>query len=332
MKNVLKYTLLILVIIIIIVVGVICFKQINEKNNNNKTQEGITTIEKYKPLEKLGENDSDFNLNNFIENKCYIVLEGNIVYHKKELDKFIENVNSNIPDKIRIIQYTSDYKYEFKDFEFNNGKFIIKIDNRWDPDLPEENRKIITNEYASKKYKLVKENIKNNNLKTYDKINLVSKNNSDSIYICDYIETVENNESKFELEFNKDLTKGRNLILSKNETTKYDYDIYSYNGTVNIIIDGKKISLREALLSNKITIDEILEKGEKDAEKYKTIFRGIYLDGGSKDYLYNDYTILKFNKMKLQEQVSTKPNNKDLYIGNPAMDINDLEKLYYNNL
>ena len=62
--------------------------------------------------------------------------------------------------------------------------------------------------------------------------------NSNLIYLFNYFEIPEDNESKFELEFIKDMTKERQLILSKSENTKYDYDIYSYNGDVNIIIEN----------------------------------------------------------------------------------------------
>lgn len=83
-------------------------------------------------------------------------------------------------------------------------------------------------------------------------------------------------------------------------------------------------------------MDEILEKAERDAEKYRTIYKGAYADGGSKEYHYNDYTILKFNDMTIpirnQEDTLMYAYNKDLYIGNPSMNINNLNKLYYNNI
>ena len=56
------------------------------------------------------------------ENDC-------IIYHKDELDNFIANVNSNIPDVIRVVQYSSDEKNSFiKDIKFTKNKFIIKDD------------------------------------------------------------------------------------------------------------------------------------------------------------------------------------------------------------
>lgn len=185
MKNVSKFVVFILVAIIIIVIGIIFFKQMKKNDGNKIASEGIETIEKYKALENLSEEESDLNLSSFIESKYYIVLLDNIVYHKDELDKFIKNVNSNISDKITIVQVTYGEEIIIKDVEFAKDKFIIKIDNRWGGDLSKENRKIVANEYDAKSYKLDKEKIidKSNNSKTYYKINLVKNNNLSLIYI-----------------------------------------------------------------------------------------------------------------------------------------------------
>ena len=82
-------------------------------------------------------------------------------------------------------------------------------------------------------------------------------------------------------------------ILDKSETDKYDYNIYGYDGIVNIKIAGKEYSLKEALLENKITMEEIIEKASKD-EKDGKITAEMYKDGGSMEYHYDNYTIIKF--------------------------------------
>lgn len=60
-----------------------------------------------------------------------------------------------------------------------------------------------------------------------------------------------------------------NKILDKSETDKYDYNIYSYEGSVNILINGKEMSLRNALLENKITMNEIIAKANQDLRDKK---------------------------------------------------------------
>lgn len=143
----------------------------------------------------------------------------------------------------------------------------------------------------------------------------------------DFEKEIEEYEKKYETQPAKNfeiLFKERKLIdsynkvyaiLDKSETDKYDYTIYAYNGSVNIRIEDKEYSLRDALLENKITMEEIIAKSNKDLEE-KHIIGDVYLDGGSKIYIYNDYTIIKCNTLN---------GNRDVYIGSKDMNINDLE-------
>ncbi len=99
-------------------------------------------------------------------------------------------------------------------------------------------------------------------------------------------------------------------IIDKSETDLYDYDIYNYDGQVNILINGEETSLREALLENKITMNEIISKANHDfpnAEYYK--------DGGSIEYHYDNYTIIKVHKLD---------GNRDVYIGTKDLKLTDL--------
>ena len=331
MKSMPKILLIVPIVIIIISIGIISFKYLESTSNKDKVEQGNTNFtEKYTPLENLTSND--FDLMSCLKNNYYTLISSEIsysgtndfiVYYKDELDSFIANVNSNIPDVIRVVQYGSDEKESFiKDIEFNKDKFIVKNDYRGFGDFSEEDRKIVTNEYDAKKYKLIVDStpIVNEGAKTYYNINLVPNNNSEPIYLCNYFEIPEDTESNFKLEFISDSSKGRQLILSKSENSKYNYDIYSYNGDVNIIINNEKFALRDALLNNKISVEEILDKANKDAEESK-IFKGAYSDGGSVDYFYTNYTILKYH---------TLGGNRDMYIGELAMDRNALDDLYYN--
>lgn len=103
-------------------------------------------------------------------------------------------------------------------------------------------------------------------------------------------------------------------ILDKSETEKYDYNIYIYEGAVNILINGEEISLRDALLNNKITMDEIIAKANQDL-KDKKISGYMYRDGGSMIYNYDNYSIIKCH---------TLDGNRDVYIGIKEMTINNV--------
>ena len=99
-------------------------------------------------------------------------------------------------------------------------------------------------------------------------------------------------------------------ILDKSETDKYNYTIYGYEGSVNIIIDGQEYTLKEALLENKITMEEIIAKANKDFPNAIS-----YDDGGSIEYHYENYTIIKCH---------TLDGNRDVYIGTKDMTLNDV--------
>lgn len=103
-------------------------------------------------------------------------------------------------------------------------------------------------------------------------------------------------------------------ILDKSETDKYDYTIYGYDGSVNIRIDGNEYSLKDALLENKITMEEIIQKANKDLDNNK-ITGYMYKDGGSMIYQYDTYTIIKCHTIE---------GNRDVYIGTKEMTLNDV--------
>jgi len=104
-------------------------------------------------------------------------------------------------------------------------------------------------------------------------------------------------------------------ILDKSETDKYDYTVYGYDGSVNIRIDGKDYSLKEALIENKITMEEIIAKANQD-EKDGKIKAEMYKDGGSMEYHYENYTIIKYH---------TLDGNRDVYIGTKDLKLNDIK-------
>ena len=83
---------------------------------------------------------------------------------------------------------------------------------------------------------------------------------------------------------------------------------------VNIFVDNKTMSLEEALRTGKMTIDGILAKANKDVSN-GTIKEERYKDGGTAEWYYEDYTIIKRHSLD---------GNRDVYIGIPDMRLNDL--------
>ena len=67
-------------------------------------------------------------------------------------------------------------------------------------------------------------------------------------------------------------------------------------------------------LSHKITMNEIIEKANQD-EKDGKVKTEMYKDGGSKEYHYENYTIIKCH---------TLDGNRDVYIGTKDLKLSDV--------
>ena len=94
-----------------------------------------------------------------------------------------------------------------------------------------------------------------------------------------------------------------NTELYKNNS---DFNLYYYGlDEVNVTVDNKTMPLEEALRTGKMTIDGIIVKANKDFPNVVS-----YDDGGSIEYHYEDYTIIKCH---------TLDGNRDVYIGVPEM-------------
>lgn len=153
------------------------------------------------------------------------------------------------------------------------------------------------------------------------------KENQIEIFINDnwYVfETKDVEDKDFEIRFYDKHPEGVEkvyAILDKSETEKYDYSIFAYDGQVNILINGQETSLRDALLNDKITMEEIIEKANKDASNPISYDDGgsteyHYKDGGTAEYHYLGYTIIKLHRLD---------GNRDVYIGAEDLNLNDID-------
>ena len=97
-----------------------------------------------------------------------------------------------------------------------------------------------------------------------------------------------------------------------------DYALYYYGlDEVNITIDEQTMSLCDALVSKKITLNEIIARANTDV-KNGIIDECFFRDGGSQLYQYENYTIVKYH--------TADGSNRDMYIGTSDMDIHVAEK------
>lgn len=110
----------------------------------------------------------------------------------------------------------------------------------------------------------------------------------------------------------------KETIISKGEIENIDYNVYAFEGHIAINLNSdssdlieSSLSLRDALLQGKITMNEIITKANQDIPNAVS-----YDDGGSIEYHYENYTIIKVHKIN---------GNRDVYIGGKDMTLNDLK-------
>lgn len=101
-------------------------------------------------------------------------------------------------------------------------------------------------------------------------------------------------------------------IISEGEIENVNYNVYAFEGNVAINLNSdssdlteSSIPLREALLQNKITMNEIIQKANRDFPDAEWV--NDY--GEIMEYRYENYTIIR---------------NRDVYIGGKNMTIRDL--------
>ncbi len=140
---------------------------------------------------------------------------------------------------------------------------------------------------------------------------------SDSAQInTDKISTEGYEDFKIEVKAS-DKTETKKILNNKDlSADKQDYNLYFYGlEEVSVTVNNETMSLEKALKSGKITIEGIIQKANKD-EKDGKIKADMYKEGGSKEYHYDNYTIIKMHSLD---------GNRDVYIGVPNMNLNDLK-------
>lgn len=128
----------------------------------------------------------------------------------------------------------------------------------------------------------------------------------------DYILT--DGYENFTLTVKKSENTNKRKILNNTELYKNNsvFNLYYYGlDEVNVTIKGQTMSLEKALKSGRITLDGLSIKANKDFPNATS-----YDDGGSIEYHYKDYSIIKVHKLG---------GNRDVYIGVPSMKLNDLK-------
>ena len=118
-------------------------------------------------------------------------------------------------------------------------------------------------------------------------------------------------EKSYDLTYHGRKDMGIKQIAKSNQYDNIDYGLYTIAGDVTITVEQDMVySLEDALDQKIISVESILNQAKED-EKYGICETALFQDGGSIEYRYNDYTILKLNSLD---------GTKDLIIGYPYYD------------
>lgn len=158
----------------------------------------------------------------------------------------------------------------------------------------------------------------------------------DALRVLDIVKTINLNDkassteyNEFEITVKEATNKDKKKILNNKDlhSTNTDYNLYYFGlEEVYIKINDKSMALENALKEGYLTLDGIPQKADKDvsqaisanSDKNTNIIcptADYCNDGGSIEYHYKDYTIIKLNRLD---------GNQDIYIGIPNLKVDDL--------
>lgn len=276
----------------------------SEKEKKNKDEEEYDKIiSSRRRLENL---PTDYNITEALKDKSVLVNSGKI-YNYKELEKLITAFNNKKKYSIRVVNYTKEGKALIADLYTNeNGKIEGYFDSKRDIRYSSyENNKIIKKVFDNIEKEEQEENT----------IIVLKGENIDELYLLRY------NNKAIPVEYNSEYTLNitrkeddsnikRELITDKNFEQKHGYNVYYYGiEEVKVLQNGKEVDLKEAISKDNAIIEKIVLKAEKDTGLGIVKNYGMYKDGGTEEYEYDDYNIIKSNRLAGENS-----RNRDVYI------------------
>ena len=275
-----------------------------EKEKKNKDEEEYDKI--ISSRRKLENLPADYNITEALKDKSVLVNSGKI-YNYKELEKFITAFTNKKKYSIRVVNYTKEGKSLIADLYTNgNGKIEGYFDNKRDIRYSSyENNKIVKKVFDNIEKEEQEENT----------IIVLKGENIDELYLLRY------NNKAIPVEYNSEYTLNitrkeddsnikRELITDKNFEQKHGYNVYYYGiEEVKVLQNGKEVDLKEAILKDNAIMEKIVLKAEKDTGLGIVKNYGMYKDGGTEEYEYDNYNIIKSNRLAGENS-----RNRDVYI------------------
>ena len=270
------------------------------------------------------------------ENQEIVIIENGNIQNENKLDEFMDKANNREASILQIHAISGEKTDNIK-LEFVPGKieeFNTEETNTVNVQVPSS---AATAEEYQETYGYYKITVNDTETGRYDglrwQMKRITKDNIVQVImepflievtefpvICEYSLESSSYEKKFELTYMGRKDMGVKRIAEKNQFDNLDFGVYTIAGDVSITIEGDMVySLEDALSQSVITVQDILEQAKAD-KKYGFCEEAYYSDGGSIEYRYSTYTILKYN---------TLDSNKDLVIGMPGTIINQVNASGY---
>ncbi len=256
-----------------------------------------------------------------------ITISNDKVYNLEKLDEFIENVNNVLYENeisLKVNLYTIEGNIITKELtyvpiqgnyeeNYKNRKLLVKTDYSNDRF---SSQGIVNEEYLMQPYKLERKFVKDGKI-----IQIILKKSNSSSNVEDEVRLFE-----YELQ-DTDYAENNHIYYAQRKdmgvdkiNSEEDFDIYVIGGNVTIAKNNEEAKdFSEAIEAKYISIDEILKQAEVDS-KYGVYRRGFYSDGGTIEYRYQDYTLIKAN---------TLAGNKDFIIAPQNMIWSEISSIVY---
>lgn len=256
-----------------------------------------------------------------------ITISNDKVYNLEKLDEFIENVNNVLYENeisLKVNLYTIEGNIITKELtyvpiqgnyeeNYKNRKLLVKTDYSNDRF---SSQGIVNEEYLMQPYKMERKFVKEGNV-----IKIILKKSVRSSEVEDEVELFE-----YELKSTDYIENNHIYYIQRKDmgvdkiNSEEDFDIYVIGGNVTIAKNNEEAKdFSEAIEAKYISIDEILKQADVDS-KYGVCRRGVYSDGGTIEYRYQDYTLIKAN---------TLAGNKDFIIAPPNMIWSEISSIVY---
>ena len=266
-----------------------------------------------------------------------IIIEDGKIQNENLLDEFIENSNNKQASTLQI-DITSNGNVETVKLEYVPGENDTNQNDNSSTNstviINAPNKEFTYEDYQ--KYYGYYKLTKNNTEEKYDTLHweikrITNENKVQVIFnsyvldltekpvICEYNLDSSLYEKTYDLTYHGRKDMGIKQIAKTNQFDNINYGLYTLAGDVTVTVEQDMVySLEDALNEGIISVQSILDQAKLD-EKYGICEMAYYQDGGSIEYRYKDYTILKFNSLD---------GNRDLIIGMPGSIINEYNREY----